>query len=143
MNEVIAEIAAASEQQNEGIEQVTTALEQLNLVTQQNAANSEESASTAEELSSQTEEMRSMVKNFKLTAKTNRQSNYKPETGTRKPLTVQPKAGFDKKTVKSVPGYSLPDKNGFIDPQKAIPFDEDLDADNNMKNYDEGILKQF
>ncbi|HPG37950.1 MAG TPA: methyl-accepting chemotaxis protein [bacterium] len=142
MNEVIAEIAAASEQQNEGIEQVTTALEQLNLVTQQNAANSEESASTAEELSSQTEEMRSMVKNFKLTAKTNKQNIYKPESGARKPG-MQHKTGFDKKTVKPVPGYSLTDKNGHIDPRKAIPFDEDLDDNINLNKYDEGILKQF
>jgi methyl-accepting chemotaxis protein len=63
---VVAEIAAASEQQDEGISQVNKAVEQMNLLTQQNAANAEESASAAEEMSSQSEEMRSMVANFKL-----------------------------------------------------------------------------
>ena len=67
VSQVVAEIAAASEQQDEGISQVNKAVEQLNQVTQQNAANAEESASAAEEMSSQSEEMRSMVASFKLT----------------------------------------------------------------------------
>jgi len=67
VSHVVAEIAVASEQQDEGISQVTKAVEQLNQLTQQNAANAEESASAAEEMSSQSEEMRSMVAGFKLT----------------------------------------------------------------------------
>ena len=67
VSQVVAEIAAASEQQDEGINQVNKAVEQLNQVTQQNAANAEESASAAQEMSSQSEEMRSMVASFKLT----------------------------------------------------------------------------
>ncbi|MCE5211791.1 MAG: methyl-accepting chemotaxis protein [Deltaproteobacteria bacterium] len=66
VSQVVAEIAAASEQQDQGIGQVNKAVEQLNQVTQQNAANAEESASAAEEMSSQSEEMRSMVAGFKL-----------------------------------------------------------------------------
>ncbi|HXB98694.1 MAG TPA: methyl-accepting chemotaxis protein, partial [bacterium] len=65
--EVVAEIAAASEQQDVGITQVNKAVEQMSQVTQQNAANAEESSSAAEELSSQSEEMRSMVANFTIT----------------------------------------------------------------------------
>ena len=64
----MAEIAAASEQQDQGISQVNKAVEQMNQLTQQNAANAEESASAAEEMSSQSEEMRSMVAGFKLTS---------------------------------------------------------------------------
>ncbi len=67
VSQVVAEIAAASEQQDQGITQVNKAVEQMNLLTQQNAANAEESASAAEEMSSQSEEMRSMVAGFKLT----------------------------------------------------------------------------
>lgn len=66
VSHVVAEIAAASEQQDVGIHQVNIAVEQLNQVTQQNAANAEESASAAEEMSSQSEEMRSIVAGFKL-----------------------------------------------------------------------------
>ncbi|MBN1470371.1 MAG: methyl-accepting chemotaxis protein [Syntrophaceae bacterium] len=66
VSHVVAEIAAASDQQDVGIGQVNKAIEQLNQVTQQNAANAEESASAAEEMSSQSEEMRSMIAGFKL-----------------------------------------------------------------------------
>jgi methyl-accepting chemotaxis protein len=66
VNEVMGEIAAASEQQSQGIGQVNKAVDQLNQITQQTAANSEESASAAEELSGQAEEMRSLVAAFKL-----------------------------------------------------------------------------
>jgi methyl-accepting chemotaxis protein len=68
VSQVVAEIAAASEQQDQGINQVNKAVEQMNMLTQQNAANAEESASAAEEMSSQSEEMRSMVAGFRLTA---------------------------------------------------------------------------
>ena len=79
VSQVVAEIAAASEQQDQGISQVTKAVEQMNQLTQQNAANAEESASAAEEMSSQSEEMRSMVAGFRLT--TGRQVTYDSEMG--------------------------------------------------------------
>jgi methyl-accepting chemotaxis protein len=66
VREMTAEIAAASEQQSQGIEQVNTAADQMNQVTQQSAASAEESAATAEELTGQSEEMKSMVASFKL-----------------------------------------------------------------------------
>jgi len=68
VSQVVAEIAAASEQQDQGISQVNKAVEQMNQLTQQNAANAEESASAAQEMSSQSEEMRSMVAAFKLSS---------------------------------------------------------------------------
>jgi methyl-accepting chemotaxis protein len=64
VNDLIAEIAAASGEQSQGIDQVNTAVAQMDKVTQQNAANSEESASAAEELSSQSEELAGMVAQF-------------------------------------------------------------------------------
>jgi methyl-accepting chemotaxis protein len=67
VNDLIAEIAAASGEQSQGIDQVNTAVAEMDKVTQQNAANSEESASAAEELSSQAEELQSMVAQFTLT----------------------------------------------------------------------------
>ncbi len=67
VSDVIAEIAAASDEQSKGIEQVNTAVAQMNTVTQHNAANSEESAAAAEELRGQAEELASMVGSFSLT----------------------------------------------------------------------------
>ncbi|MBP9698517.1 MAG: HAMP domain-containing protein [Elusimicrobia bacterium] len=66
VSEVMAEIAAASDQQSTGVGQVNTAMEQMNQLTQQNAANSEESASASEELSAQAQEMKAMVNGFKI-----------------------------------------------------------------------------
>ncbi len=59
--DLISEIAAASQEQAQGIDQVNTAVAQMDKVTQQNAANAEESASAAEELSSQAESMNDIV----------------------------------------------------------------------------------
>jgi methyl-accepting chemotaxis protein len=59
--DLVSEIAAASQEQAQGIDQVNTAVAQMDKVTQQNAANAEESASASEELSSQAESMNDIV----------------------------------------------------------------------------------
>ena len=59
--ELVAEIAAASNEQAQGIDQINTAVTEMDKVTQQNAANAEESASAAEEMSAQAETMKGMV----------------------------------------------------------------------------------
>jgi methyl-accepting chemotaxis protein len=50
---IVAEIAQASHEQNEGLQQINTAVRQMDGVTQGNASGAEESASAAEELNSQ------------------------------------------------------------------------------------------
>ena len=59
--DLVSEIAAASQEQSQGIEQVNTAIAQMDKVTQQNAANAEESASASEQLSAQAEAMNDIV----------------------------------------------------------------------------------
>jgi methyl-accepting chemotaxis protein len=59
--DLVAEIAAASTEQAQGIEQINTAVSQMDKVTQQNAAAAEESASAAEELSAQAQQMHTVV----------------------------------------------------------------------------------
>ena len=59
--DLVAEIAAASNEQAQGIEQINKAVTEMDKVTQQNAANAEESASAAEEMSAQAETMKGMV----------------------------------------------------------------------------------
>ncbi len=61
VDDLIAGIATASNEQNEGITQVTTAVSQMDKVTQSSAANAEETASASEELSAQAEMMRESV----------------------------------------------------------------------------------
>lgn len=53
LDTLVAEIAAASGEQSQGIEQVSTAVSQMDTVTQSNAGSAEETAAAAEELNSQ------------------------------------------------------------------------------------------
>ncbi|MBL9134816.1 MAG: methyl-accepting chemotaxis protein [Verrucomicrobiales bacterium] len=53
LDRLINEVASASRDQNQGIQQVTAAVSQMDKVTQANAASAEESASAAEELRAQ------------------------------------------------------------------------------------------
>lgn len=70
VNQLISDIAKASQEQSSGIQALTQSVGQMDQVTQANAANSEESASAAEELSSQAEELMAMVNGFKISGNT-------------------------------------------------------------------------
>jgi methyl-accepting chemotaxis protein len=59
--QLVAEIAAASKEQAQGIEQINKATAEMDKVIQQNAANAEESASASEQMNAQAEQMKAMV----------------------------------------------------------------------------------
>jgi methyl-accepting chemotaxis protein len=61
LDERVAEIASASNEQSKGIGLVTTAVFHMDKVTQSSAANAEETASTAEELNAQVGSMKNVV----------------------------------------------------------------------------------
>jgi methyl-accepting chemotaxis protein len=61
LGELVGEIAAASNEQAQGIDQVNKAVAEMDKVTQQNAANAEESASASEEMNAQAEQMKGAV----------------------------------------------------------------------------------
>jgi methyl-accepting chemotaxis protein len=123
VSHVVAEIAVASEQQNQGISQVNKAVEQLNGLTQKAVANAEESASSAEEMSSQSKEMLSMVASFKL-------------NGSGHLDRVLPR-GKQSKSLLMGPAYKEKKINTMSvikpDPRIVIPFDD----------KDRSILKTF
>jgi len=104
VGDLIAEIAAASNEQALGIEQVNIAVAQMNQVTQSNAANSEESASASEELSGQAGELAKMVGEFLLTV-----------TGGRRP------APASRHSVKHLPPPAPPRKPAAALPDKTKP----------------------
>jgi methyl-accepting chemotaxis protein len=114
VSQVVAEIAAASDQQDQGISQLNKAVEQLNQLTQQNAANAEESASAAEEMSSQSEEMRSMVAGFKLTSGAELTKTL--PAGSQSGHLLQD-SGPQRKGAKALSGLQP-------DPRKVIPLDD-------------------
>ena len=66
VTDIMVEIAEASREQSDGIEQVNQAITQMDQVTQQNAALVEEAAAAAEALQSQAKELASVVSVFKV-----------------------------------------------------------------------------
>ena len=63
---LVAEIAAASNQQAAAVTQINQGIEQISQVTQSNTATAEESAAASEELSSQAQLLKNMVARFKI-----------------------------------------------------------------------------
>jgi methyl-accepting chemotaxis protein len=61
VGELVGEIAAASNEQAQGISQISKAIAEMDRVVQQNAATSEESAAASEELSAQAMQMKEFV----------------------------------------------------------------------------------
>ena len=61
MDALVGEIASASGEQSQGLEQITKAMTEMDRVTQSNAASAEESASVAHELSAQSAELGAAV----------------------------------------------------------------------------------
>lgn len=75
VNDIMAEIAAASGEQSAGIEEISTAVSQMDEMTQQNAALVEEAAAAAESLQSQADQLTQRVSQFRLASDSSRQSH--------------------------------------------------------------------
>ncbi|XTZ39981.1 methyl-accepting chemotaxis protein IV [Salmonella enterica] len=66
VNDIMGEIASASDEQRRGIEQVAQAVSQMDQVTQQNAALVEEAASATDQLANQADNLTGLVAIFKI-----------------------------------------------------------------------------
>ncbi|AGN84613.1 MULTISPECIES: methyl-accepting chemotaxis protein IV [Enterobacteriaceae] len=66
VNDIMGEIASASDEQRRGIEQVAQAVTQMDQVTQQNAALVEEAASATDQLANQADNLTALVAVFKI-----------------------------------------------------------------------------
>jgi methyl-accepting chemotaxis protein len=76
---LISEIAAASSEQAQGINQVNIATTEMDKVTQNNAANAEESAAAAEEMAAQAETMKGFVNDLASMVGRGEPGNEKPK----------------------------------------------------------------
>ncbi|MBW1781844.1 MAG: Cache 3/Cache 2 fusion domain-containing protein [Deltaproteobacteria bacterium] len=122
VGELVSEIAAASDEQAQGIEQINKAISEMDEVVQRVAANSEESASASEEMSAQSLEMKSIVHNLStlISGKTETTDEKAPSDAARKTRPVrEPAHPKDKKL--------LPQKAAQPDPAKVLPLDDDDD----------------
>ncbi len=135
VNDLVAEIAAASNEQAQGIEQISTAVGQMDAVTQKNAANAEESASASEELSSQAEELNRMVVELgvmvkgasALAAERTMHAAANPRAGflagTNKKNSNSTKPARTRKKAASTKSRTWSDDSD--DPEKTIPLDNE------------------
>jgi methyl-accepting chemotaxis protein len=71
VNDIMADIAAASAEQSQGIQEVSTAVSQMDEMTQQNAALVEEAAAAAESLQSQANQLTQRVAVFQVNSYVN------------------------------------------------------------------------
>ena len=77
--ELVAEIAAASNEQAKGIEQVNIAIAEMDKVVQRNAAGAEKTASASEEMNSQTEQLSKCVTDLVSVVGTGREGKENPQ----------------------------------------------------------------
>jgi methyl-accepting chemotaxis protein len=120
VNDIIGEIAVASQEQSRGIEQVNTAVSEMDKVVQVAAANAEESSSASEELSGQSEELAGLVARFKL----DRQQMRSTEKRTLGPESSKLGGHAPQRRVmpKAAPRRAAPGTNG----SRASSFEEEL-----------------
>ncbi|UZR99141.1 methyl-accepting chemotaxis protein [Chondrinema litorale] len=90
---LVAEISAASLEQNEGVNQINVAIQQLNVVVQQNAASAEQLAANSEELNGQSESLRQAIAFFKLNDEDENKANV---GGTQNNTQTQSFSNFEK-----------------------------------------------
>lgn len=91
VTDLVGEISAASNEQAQGIAQVSQGLQQIDQVTQQNTASAEETASAAVELSSQAAQLRQLMKQFRLGDGSSNRENAGPLPSTMKPSSSRQK----------------------------------------------------
>ena len=125
--ELVAEIAAASSEQAQGIEQVNKAMAEIDKITQSNAAGAEQSAAAAEQMSSQAEIMRAHVGDLeKLVGSQGlEQAEASPPPP---PEKKQPVAQLDyqaKPAPKAAPPVEKPAREKKPSPEEIIPLEDD------------------
>jgi methyl-accepting chemotaxis protein len=123
VKELVAEIAAASQEQAMGVEQVNLAVNEMNQVTQQVAANAQESASASQELNAQSAQMRGVVGGLVAMVgidnqgKVVRQEKGRPP---HRPASAGPVGLSSKGLTRSAPVSA---QQKLLPPEKAIPFE--------------------
>ncbi len=123
VGELVGEIAAASSEQAQGLEQINTAVTEMDKVTQQNAATAEESASASEEMSAQAEQMKAMVGELlAMVGGNNSTPSKKKYASSKRRCAPSAKPAAKAAPVKKEFTKPEPEKS---EPEDIIPFDDD------------------
>jgi ABC-type transporter Mla subunit MlaD len=124
VGELVGEIAAASNEQAQGIEQVNKAVAEMDKITQQNASNAEESASASEEMNAQAEQIKGVVGDLiALVGGRGSKVGSKDTEVNRKEMSGGINVGVGPR--KSPPAQPTKDNGKEVQPDQVIPMDED------------------
>ncbi len=123
---LVGEIAAASHEQSQGIEQVNKAVGEMDKVIQQNAATAEESSGASHELTSQAEDMKRMVKDLATLIGAATRDDARPAPDRR------PRADSGKGAPKGGLRKAAPRRRGKEDSEQMIPL---ASADEGFKEF--------
>lgn len=127
---LVNEIAAASREQAQGIDQINRAVSTMDQIVQQNSANSEQSASASQELSAQSYQMKDLVSKLGVLVagsdagiqkKRLQGTGSKIEHRLQAPREQKPAGGFPRKDVLPSPKSSPVE----VRAEEIIPFDDD------------------
>jgi methyl-accepting chemotaxis protein len=127
---LVAEIAAASQEQAQGIEQINKAISEMDKVVQSNAGSAEESASASEEMYAQSAQMRLFVKEL---ATLIEGTGSRQEDGLQEKVKVSRVSPPKRKLKTAFPASSpkLPGSRGLlavkgkiVQPHEVIPLEE-------------------
>ena len=119
VGELVAEIAAASTEQAQGIKQITAAVGDMDKVVQQVAAGAEESASTAEQMSAQAQQMNQIVDELGGLVNGRRREAKAPDKAARA-AAARPARAAGALNARTDQGTR---KTGKPDPAKVIPLE--------------------
>ena len=127
IGELVAEIAAASQEQAQGIDQINGAVANLDKVVQQNAAHAEETASASNEMNSQAEHMKEFVSELQAIVGIQvLEANVRTRKaeGRSRPVSVSraPRRGNGKQVPAPVKKAG---KAAVVRPEEVIPFNEE------------------
>ncbi len=124
--DLVEEIAAASSEQAQGIEQVNNAVTEMDKVVQQVAANAEESAATSEEMSAQAEQMKAIVNGLVGLIGGRSKADVKPvESAGESADSDRAESRPVSKTAKPNVQDRAVNESGQARPEQVIPFDTD------------------
>jgi methyl-accepting chemotaxis protein len=118
VNELMAEISAASQEQLQGVDQINLSVAQVATVTQQNAATAEESAAAAEEMNAQADGMKKMV--YQLLTLINGKSFAKKKEVEYASYEIDHVARHQ-----AVSSAESTDKKTIVSPEDVIPLEKD------------------
>ncbi len=135
---LLGEMAVASDEQSQGIEQISKAVTEIDKVVQQSAANAEESAATSEEMSAQAEQLMGFVQDLERIVnsssgrRSEERSNYDLRSASALSISKSKKTIFNSGiTGKTGPvnhgksgGNGAYEGNQKLAPAHVIPFEE-------------------